>query len=455
MYHRPQFQTLLAQIALVLTLAGAPLPALADATELSVDKSSEQVILASWPIFPAHKDCKVPPTAADIYEYDKVPLGNRSAILMVHGLRGEFGDCFRWRKVCEFLERDTTFKSRYKIYLLRYNSYIPIDEARDQFKVALASLYAGTGRKPIPMVALSMGGNIIARAMTDATVAAQVERVMALGTPFHGSPLFSKEWMAFSMLKHHPTPLGRLDTYIPYKIYFSKHENLLTDLHWDNSDKMIPDVGKFRFFFPVPTHGKLTATSNPVAPALEINSGDVIDKSKFIVYGAYLETDFAADKPPAKTFQILKSPYWFATTILPEHLGREHSVLRNLNLQIARAIPAGKTGGKTLVYGLNDGITPLSSSLFLPNSALALRPIVTAEDLSAVKPTIDVRKARVFRNIDHVSFIDEYLPRGRSEDLHDELSPNERARPIFAWILSDIVGGDPTVAESTTETDRN
>lgn len=394
-----------------------------------------------------------------MYSFDDTPLGNRKPLLMVHGLRGElWPDDFRYRKLCSYLCSNSKFNQRYKIFLARYNSYLPLAPVVEQFEQTIQRLSQQSG-KHITIVALSMGGNIVTEAMADRATDACVDRVLTLGTPFHGSPLFTSNWMELSMMRWHKTPLTQLDTALPYQIYFGKHTNLLSDLNWDNSDHMIPSLGSFRIWFRGGRENVLTPQTAENQAVFNFNAERKVNKRKFIVYGGYLAS--AAEGPQPWWRGAARAPLWFSTTVVPMHLGKEHAVLRSLNLQMAHAlVPATATRDTTngqpgFVYGLNDGITPLTSSLFLPNDKMSKVIVSNAGALANLRNIIDVGRARVFAGIDHLSFIDEYTPKGSSEDLKDELSRVEPAKPIFAWILGDLLSGasgsrtDPELASDS------
>ena len=64
--------------------------------------------------------------------------------------------------------------------------------------------------------------------------------------------------------------------------------------------------------------------------------------------------------------------------------------------------------------------------------------LVREVDLMNVKPFIDVRKARVFRNIDHLTYLDGNRPGVLPGIMRDELNPDAGTRDIFNWILLDL-----------------
>lgn len=422
-------------------------------------KSAKTISLsASLTRLPSVNNLKRHPVkGVEVYEYDATPIDGRAPLLLVHGLDGENKDCFRWRQVCEELAKDKALKSKYKILLARYNTHVPLATVVPEFKRAVAEISPLFGGKQITMLALSMGGNVIQQSLTDDKTTARVDRVLTMGTPFHGSPLFASDWMRYSMAKRYRLPLMRLDNCLPYKIYFDRHRNLLADLPWDNVDKRIPDVGNFRFIFPYIISGDLTPSGSGNPELIKFNSGGTVDKAKFITYGGYLDTELTNPKRDHFVFSALHYPAWLMFTKVPEHCGLEHPVLRVLNIQIAQAI-TDKTGissgisGK--IYGLNDGITPLASALYLPDSALSERSFTTPADVDLIHQYVDVRKARVFGNIDHLTFIDGYRPHGSSALLKDELAPGAPERTIFRWIVTDLMDTpEGQIAEGTPKAD--
>lgn len=80
----------------------------------------------------------------------------------------------------------------------------------------------------------------------------------------------------------------------------------------------------------------------------------------------------------------------------------------------------------------------MQSALCLPNSVVGSVPLSKESDIAAIKPLTDVRTARVFRNIDHLTFIDGYKPLRGTHNLKDQLNPSEGPHKIFDWIALDL-----------------
>jgi hypothetical protein len=449
MYHRYRIQTLLLTLLFASFLFAPVSVAATDPVKAPYTGAVTVSGEPAWPMPPSVKLLKKRPHGVEVYQYDNSPIGNRQPLVMVHGLLGEYWDCFRWKKLVSHLQSDPEFSKRFKVVFLRYDSKLPLNDVVPAFKKAALEVSNAFHGQPLNMVALSMGGNLLPFSMTDAKFDERIKSVMTMGTPFHGSPLFTSNWMEYSMLRHYRSPISRLDTALPYRLYFNRHKNLLSDLHWDNSDAMIPDVGDFRYFFPVAARGTLSPSSTANTAVAKLNESLAVDKSKFTVYGGYLMNEFAMTKGPNEFASILKIPYRFTFTLVPEHFGREHPVLRALNQHIARAIVSSpqdlKAEGVRFAYGLNDGIAPITSTLFLPNSALAgLAP--TDANAASLAKLVDVKRARLFRNIDHLTFIDDYHPLRASAELRDQFAPDLPARGIFDWIKGDLMETAPSTA---------
>jgi hypothetical protein len=393
---------------------------------------------------PTHK-LKAAVKGMEIYQLDREPLAGRKPLLLVHGLLGENWPVFRWSDVTKHLLASRDFSSQYKIFLARYDTVAPLASIIQPFRAAIGDLYAKSGEKPLTVVALSMGGNIVQESMADSTIAAMVEKVLTMGTPFHGSPLFTYDWMKYGFLTNHRVPWVKADLFMSYHLYFQRHQNLLADLSWDNVDKNIPDVGLYSARVPWRIRGDLTPPVDGNSRIAEANVELKVDKSKFITYGGYLLAPWANADRPTLVAQAKGLPMRFLGTTLPFHFGREHPVLRVLNREISWVPPnADGAGGsskvsKKIMYGLNDGITPVASALFLPANTFSDRFVLSETDVGELAKYVDVRKARVFRNIDHLTYIEGYRPRGASVLLHDELHPADGNRSIFDWILSDIL----------------
>jgi triacylglycerol lipase len=66
---------------------------------------------------------------------------------------------------------------------------VSIEELADQLAAEVQTVLADTGAEQVHLVGHSMGGLVIAQALTDARLSGRVDTVVTIGTPFGGSPL--------------------------------------------------------------------------------------------------------------------------------------------------------------------------------------------------------------------------------------------------------------------------
>jgi len=371
---------------------------------------------------------KSTPKTLEIYQYDKSPLGSRQPLLLVHGLLGEFHPFFRWQELAQYLNSDQAFQNRYKIYLARYNSRLSLREITGQFKLALRHRAPAGG---LTIIAISLSGKIIRHAMQDQAVDQSISKVLTLGAFFRGSPLFCSNWMQQSIRKRHLSPLIRLDRSLGYKLYFARHKNLLADYAWDNVDGQMPG-GKLS-----QSKAALDLAANVPTHTQSSDENKHSSDHKFVVYAGYLHNQYIP-RAHSAVYNFLLSPVTFASTTFPAQLGREHPALRYLDSFIAGAVP--KTAGSNkIIYPLNDGISPISSSLLLTDDFVASHVLENEASIKEVVGHSTAKKARLFDNIDHLTFIEGHRPAGSAQNLTDLLAQTEQPHSMFAWILRDLL----------------
>jgi hypothetical protein len=190
---------------------------------------------------------------------------------------------------------------------------------------------------------------------------------------------------------------------------------------------------------------------------------------KFIAYAGYFQNQYIEKMSHSYVFKTIHAPFSFFYTTLPAHLGDERAALRLLNYEIAFLTQRQNKEHSSYFY--NDGIAPISSTLSLATSEVQAGDGKAVHNLNdggnngevqmenvafeaakngngfALKdpPSQELKlkstagKARLFANIDHVTFLDGYRPIGSPKNLVDQLAPTEKPRPIFEWLLGDIL----------------
>jgi hypothetical protein len=449
MYHQARFLALGWLVATVLwagSAAGAA-PNPADAQKLD---AASRAVLLDYPLPPYGKQVLVKPVKAEIFQLDKQPLRDRTPLLLVHGGAGESKPLCRWGKVIQRFSQDPGFNRKYKIFIYRYDSSANLRDSVPQFRQALLELHEAAGGRPLTILTLSMGGNLCQGALVDPDVDKVVDLVLAMGTPFHGSPLFSADWFQYSLTNSKLTPWSRPVHSLDLRLYFAVHKNYLEDLRWDNLDDVIPDVGRFKSKLPIAPRGVLTPARAANTELAAINTEGQLDKDKFITYGGYLLNPYLMTPGQRKLEKTILAPYRFVTVRVASQLGREHAALKLLNQEMS-SMAVNPNGGLTgppsrQTFDLNDGITPLSSAMFLPPEVMKDYPILHEADLSRLRSATDVHLARVFKNIDHVTYLDGRPPRRGSPNLRDQLHPEQGQRPIIDWMLVDLMNHHQLVA---------
>jgi hypothetical protein len=392
-------------------------------------ESSYQPVLAksktveSYPLLSRHALKSIPSTV-EIYQYDSSPLGNRQPLLLVHGLLGEFHPSLRWKQLADYLSAEQAFQDRYKIYLARYNTNSRLEEAKKQFTSVLPKL-APDGN--LTIVAISMSGKIVHDSMSHEAVNDCVSRVLTLGAFFHGSPLFCSDWMAQTIRRRHRSLLCQADRLLAYRLYFARHKNLLLDYAWDDVDKQMPP----------PKHDSTANIGSAGSSSGEAADDRRVDQ-KFIVYAGYVHNSYI----PARHGSVrmfLASPLAFLWTTLPAHFGREHQALRFLNALIAGSVPRDPVDGSDVIYPFNDGISPISSSLLLRKDFCSRTVFRDEKSFKDIRAFSEAKRARLFENTDHLTFIENRQKHGRTGNVADVISAAEKPRPMFAWILKDLL----------------
>lgn len=367
-----------------------------------------------------------------LYAFDKYPLRDRVPVILVPGRAQEFQHGSWWQKFRDASLRDPDFRDHYKLYLYLYNS-------GDELQVQSVELVQGIRKvfTPLPperqlvFVSYSLGGNIVRQAMADPGVAGRTRCVLGLAVPYHGSPVFNPEW--FTRYVKRFSPFRIFWDQLFYHTYMSDKVNLIRHLRWDNFDGSLPNFDEESR----DSHwqeGLMTYREDAYIREF---------KKKLTVYAGYLENEFthAEEDPDSaalprvllhKTAQI---PRKLLGSILPDYGISSHSALTYTNEQIARLATMTQQfpkGQNIRLYQYNDGVIPLSSMLYLPaRKASYDGPLPTLLD------AMDIHKARVFKNIDHLD-IGEYRADRDRLKVPDLLQPYEGRRTPIEWVLYDL-----------------
>jgi len=394
----------------------------------------------SWPVMSASNRIRTKPISVELFQADCTEIGGRKPLLLINGLHSEYLRQCHWARLVKHLTQDSEFSKTYKVYLARYNSQAPFTETVPAFKRAILDLYRCTGGQQATIVALSIGGNVVQSAMSDKQVNSMVARVLTLGTPFHGSPLFTEDWIQYSLYKNSSILLSRYVDSVTVHTYLNNNRVLANFLGWDNFDQLIPDSGRFGSIVPFGPKGVLTVGADTNTSLYQLNSNSDLDKTKFVTYAAYLPNSFTRRQHfVLRTASHLLISQLFYTGILPKP--RSRPFLKLFNWELSRVIcKREQMSTMRHCYAMNDGVIPVASALFLSNHARVNGSTFADESsIEQLSREIDVGKARLFGGIDHLTLVDGSRPLFSPKLLRDQLNPAESARGIFDWIRFDLM----------------
>jgi pimeloyl-ACP methyl ester carboxylesterase len=223
--------------------------------------------------------------------YDKSPLGQKTPLILVHGIAAQNDYLFNWHNFLSFVDKHPAFKQKYKIYLYHYDSSRSVAAISGSFRQTLKEFVARLDGKQIKILAYSEGGLLTRNALQDPYLDAHTLEVLTIATPFHGSPLANPEWMEQQVKTEPIFNVLRMTQKLAYKITGKLYPTFKEDFHWDNFDGAIPMTQYIKH-------------NGPMEP----QDYTLAHKANFITYGSYFGVEDGAfltqklglPKPPPK-----------------------------------------------------------------------------------------------------------------------------------------------------------
>jgi hypothetical protein len=208
--------------------------------------------------------------------FDDSLLGNRTPLILVHGIASYQYDNFNWENFLSFTARKPEFQAKYKIYLYHYDSRRSVPDISRDLQATLKGFIGALHDRNIKILAYSEGGLLTRNALQDPYLDSHTTEVLAIATPFHGSPLANPRWIQQQVKTENMFNPVRIGQKIAYKITGHKFPTFRQDFHWDNFDGAIPMADY------VKDNGPMVQTSYALAK-----------KTNFVTYGSYfgLEVD--------------------------------------------------------------------------------------------------------------------------------------------------------------------
>lgn len=380
-----------------------------------------------------------------LYEFEHTRLGNRIPVILVPGRAEEFQHNSWWKGFHKTINKNPEFKKHFKVYVFLYNSTEELDvQAQALVKDLKRHFSALPKNQPLMLVTYSLGGVIARNALRDNNVLNQVDTMIAIAVPFHGSPLFDPDWFSEYLNPPNRSPLRRFWDRTIYRSYMFSKSNLTRGLKWDNFDSSKP---QFHFRNSHPESSKLAGDQalSKLQPYQDYPNGDSI-RHKTITYASYMANGFS-NTSTAEPFRpqhlpryvldnSLAFPKEMVSSILPFYGFTVHSVFTYMNNQMANLptyTPENPQGQNTHLYRYNDGAIPVSSMLFLPPSSTPYD-----EDITSLVERATVRKARIFVNVDHMH-LGEYSFLKKIMIKPDIMHPTEGAHSPYKWLEKDLL----------------
>jgi pimeloyl-ACP methyl ester carboxylesterase len=363
-----------------------------------------------------------------LFQFDNKPLGERTPVILLPGRAEEFQNSAWWKRFRVQADNHPTFGPNYKLYAFIYDSADELDTQAQDF-VKDFKLYFGDlpPERKVVLVSYSLGGVITRDAMEDPEVMDRIHKVIAIGVPFHGTPIFDPDW--FTKYMRNFSPIRQLWDRAIYRIYLLDKNNLTRGLKWDNFDHSLP-----LFKTDAEVHGDQVLAK--FQPYVE-RSTTAEFKKKTILYASYLENNLTTKQPPSLDIPRITAgiPKAIVGAVLPLYGSSVHAVFIYMNHQLANLptySPDHLKGQNEHIYKYNDGVIPLSSALYLPASE---KPYYG--ELEALTSKVDASLARVFVNIDHMHLGEYSIIKNKTLCL-DVLHPEQGKRTPNYWVLHDL-----------------
>ncbi len=382
-----------------------------------------------------------------MYAFDTSPLGTRTPVILVPGRAEEYQFGVWWKKFNVVANQTPSFKEKYKLYLYLYDSTEKRGRLSQDFLRELNKHFANLPpEQKYILVTYSLGGLIGYDVMQDPAIFNRVDKVFAIAVPFHGSPLFSRNWYVNHLRPPNPSPIRKVMEKALYQYYMAHKGNLIEQLRWNDFDQSHPLTyakGKRKIESPWKPY---TAEEQEYIRAY---------KTKLIIHASYLENNYTRPKeaknslPLPTPADLIKLPGRVIGTVLPNYIYSPNSVMRYTNRQLAElpSRTAEKPEGEFInLFRYNDGAIPLSSALFLPP-----RETPYNLDLEGFVQASNAYKTRIFPEANHIDYgalSHILMPYGVSDATH----PAEGKRTPIEWVIYDIMqDGQKPAAINTPE----
>jgi hypothetical protein len=268
-----------------------------------------------------------------------------------------------------------------------------------------------------------MGGIVLREALDEPELWNQTDRIIALGTAFHGSPLTNASWLRARLRHASLISQFRQLNRISYWVFGRIFPHYTEDLCWDNFNGQMPEE----------------FMKKHACQVLNSTYFQEKESQKYIVYADFFgETSSEGQQ----LGELLRIPNERALRKL-KTLFSLHLVLRVIRPDLAYIqlkTDDNATAQRSLMW-FNDGVSPISSQLWLGRYLQTeQKPISQETEWQALKSLQSTKNARLFEGLDHRDWL-KGTTRYKNPDgkLLDWLHPDQAPQDVFTWILKDLM----------------
>lgn len=382
------------------------------------------------------------------YAFDASPLGNRIPIIILPGRTQEKQQNPWWKKFHRKWLKAPDLVQKYKLYLFLYDSTqdvrIPAYEFRQELHHFVEML--GNTHKKVVLISYSQGGLIARDALvSEPALMRYVDTIFGISVPYHGSPLFDKEWLA-EEFKHY-SPLRRGMDRFTFATYMNSRSYLSRNMNFVNFDTSKPNA-----ITPKKVLGLMPRKSVPLTPNpprwTEKDEALRTFKLKLIVYASYLKSPYSEYGDEGRLREDLTNFGTIARlnnvilgAVVPTYYPSVHRTLEFMGRQLSQLTvanvphfnqPKQYPRGHGHPFRFNDGVIPASSLFYLP-----VRNTPYTEYIGVYPRLWDICDGRFFNDLDHVDLGHYRFPEFPLV-AEDVFHANEKARKPMQWLFDDL-----------------
>lgn len=391
---------------------------------------------------------------------DETPLNGRAPLILVHGINPAPEKTYNWQGFLNFVADDQAFQRRYKPYLFVFDPREPLSRNARALRQALRQWSdEHDGHAPWSLVGLSLGGLVIQAALEARDLRGESAQVIALGTPFHGTPLAHPDWLEHG-LKQRPVwhPLRRMAP-VAYRATRVKFPHFAQDYCWDDFDGGVvrPD--------------SLALGGCPRRTAVDASRW----QGPAVLFRTY--AGFFGEGDAVLSRLRSAQPVTGRAEPVLEHPGERRALKRRRAWPVGRHVmfdwlqpvlsdatqrdrvqPGHQEEADGLAWlGLNDGISPIASQLWLGRFVSDVREggsaTRSAEQLlnrrarqlsNALVALKNRQQARLFSGLNHRDWLEGTTREAHAQGrVRDWLNPQEPPRSVFEWLRHDLMSPSP------------